>query len=77
MSTRISLDAKAYLGTATRASWGTADANGVVEGDIPGDLAEMPRVKDITVNASKEKADVSKRGGGAGSNTAGRSRTWR
>jgi hypothetical protein len=63
MSTRISLDAKAYLGTATRASWGTADANGVVEGDIPGDLAAMPRVKDITFNASKEKADVSKRGG--------------
>jgi hypothetical protein len=64
MSTRTSINAKAYIGSAPRVSWGTDDGAGVHEGVIPGDLTEMTRVKDITVNASKEKADVSKRGGG-------------
>jgi hypothetical protein len=65
MSTRISIDAKAYYQTTgTRATWNASVVGGVHVGAAAPNLTEITRVKDISYTPSKEKADVSRRGNG-------------
>jgi hypothetical protein len=46
---KTGLDCKLYrLSTGTRASWGTADSDGVHEGTAPGNLDEIASARDVT-----------------------------
>ncbi len=62
MGVRIGLEAKAYrLSTGTRASWGTADANGFNTGAAPANLDELGNIGDVGYTLNKGAADVSVR----------------
>jgi hypothetical protein len=63
MAAKLGLAAKLYyLTTGNRATWGTADADGVNEGAAPANLAEITVARDVTVDLSKGEADVTSRG---------------
>lgn len=62
MSVPLGMNAKIYyLSTGTRATWGTADGDGVHEGAAPGNLTEMGNAKDVTLTLEKGEADVTTR----------------
>jgi hypothetical protein len=50
-----------YLATPPRASWGTADSDGVHEGAAPATLTEMGNVRDVTLNLEEGEADATTR----------------
>lgn len=50
----IGMDCKTYyLSTGTRATWGTADVDGVHEGVAPANLTEITIVRDVTKSLEK------------------------
>ena len=60
--TKIGMDAKLYyLSTGERASWGTADTDGIHEGSAPASLIEMGNARDVTLNLEQGEADVTTR----------------
>jgi hypothetical protein len=71
MGIRNSMEAKAYLDTGSRISWGDDDGNGVIEGPLPETAEEITRAKDITVNDSLDEADVTSRASGGTKQTRG------
>lgn len=63
MGAKLGLAAKLYrLTTGTRASWGTADANGFAAAPAPANLDEITNVQDLNWSASDNEANVSTRG---------------
>ncbi|MEI8197014.1 MAG: hypothetical protein WCI73_14035 [Phycisphaerae bacterium] len=59
---RLGIKAKAYiLSTGTRATWGTADSNGIHGGTAPASLSEMSNISDLTLNLTKGEADATTR----------------
>jgi len=62
MALSLGMNAKMYfLSTGTRATWGTADGDGVHEGAAPGNLTEMGNVRDVTLNLEQGEADATTR----------------
>jgi hypothetical protein len=64
MSLKLGFNAKIYLGTAPRATWGAADATGAHTGAAPTGLSEGSDVKDLSIPIEKTEADVTTRGAG-------------
>lgn len=65
MALKLGMDGKMYfLSTGSRATWGTADGDGVHEGAAPGNLTEMGNVRDVTLNLEHGEADVTTRSNG-------------
>lgn len=63
MAAKLGLNAKAYrLTTGSRATWGTADANGMNAAAAPSNLDEITNAKDVKLSLEKGSADVSVRG---------------
>jgi hypothetical protein len=63
MAAKLGLAAKLYrLTTGTRATWGTADANGFNSGPTPSNMEEVANVRDLTITLDKGEADASTRG---------------
>lgn len=63
MAAKLGLAAKLYrLSTGTRATWGTANVDGIHEGAAPASLDEVGNVRDLTLNLDKGEADVTTRG---------------
>jgi len=63
MAVKIGLEGVVYrLTTGTRATWGTADANGMNVGTPPGNLDACNNVSDVSYTINKGAADVSVRG---------------
>jgi hypothetical protein len=64
MATSRGFDGRLYrLTTGTRATWGTADTNGLHAGAAPANLTEITSAKDITVNEEDSELDATTRGG--------------
>lgn len=58
----LGINAKGYLlANGTRSSWGNATA-GICIGTAPGNLTEMSKLTDVTMNLEKNEVDVSTRG---------------
>ncbi len=62
MAIKLGMNGKMYyLGSGTRASWGTPDADGIHGGAAPSGLTEMGNVRDVTLNLEEGEADVTTR----------------
>ncbi|MCA9251278.1 MAG: hypothetical protein KDA54_09090 [Phycisphaerales bacterium] len=62
MAIKLGMNGKMYyLGTGTRASWGTADSDGIHGGAAPASLVELGNVRDVTLNLEEGEADVTTR----------------
>lgn len=58
----IGVDGKVYyLTTGTRATWGTANSDGVHEGAAPGNLTEISNVADVVMPIEKERSEITRR----------------
>lgn len=56
------MDGKLYrLSSGSRATWGTADSDGVHQGSAPANLTEVTNVRDLDFNAEQGEADSSSR----------------
>jgi hypothetical protein len=63
MAALLGMNAKLYrLTTGTRASWASADSNGISIAAAPSNLDEIVNVKDLSLSLSTDKADVTTRG---------------
>lgn len=63
MSALLGMDAKLYrLSTGTRASWASANSNGISIAAAPSNLDEIPNVKDLSLELTTDEADVTTRG---------------
>ena len=62
MAIKLGMNGKMYyLGTGSRATWGTANVDGIHEGAAPAGLTEMGNVRDVTLNLEEGEADVTTR----------------
>lgn len=62
MAIKLGMNGKMYyLGTGSRATWGTPNADGIHEGTAPAGLTEMGNVRDVTLNLEEGEADVTTR----------------
>lgn len=63
MGSKLGMNGKMYfLSTGTRATWGTADSDGINQGSAPANLTELSNAKDVTLNLDEGEADVTTRG---------------
>ena len=63
MAIKLGMNGRLYrLTTGTRASWGTADSDGIHVAAAPANLDEVGNVRDVTLNLSQDVADVTTRG---------------
>ncbi|MCA9249808.1 MAG: hypothetical protein KDA54_01620 [Phycisphaerales bacterium] len=62
---QIGMDGKMYfLSTGSRATWGTADGDGINQGAAPSNLTEIGNARDVTLNLEQGEADVTTRSNG-------------
>lgn len=63
MAALLGMNAKLYrLTTGTRASWASADSNGISIAAAPSNLDEIPNVTDLALELNTDEADVTTRG---------------